>query len=232
MTMRHSALLALRSPPRLSRLRLVRPEEASIGATPHRWAKAASLRRRPGLSPAETSRAARCVRSHTVGTHQLRGGGGDQRLQHSVEPLALRLEALHASCQFTQREPGGSRRGRRGRPDGAGRSPHELWRGVAPQRLTEVVGAADEQRAHLVDGGDAAVSRRATSHAQGADRFHSTVASLRFPGRLARLSSAGGSDGVHWVGLSVAASQLAVGADSPPTTTTPSACRKRVSPAP
>ena len=33
------------------------PEEASIGATPQRWAKAASLRRRPGLSPAETSSA-------------------------------------------------------------------------------------------------------------------------------------------------------------------------------
>lgn len=36
------------------------PDDASSGATPHRLAQAASERRRSGLSPAATSRAARC----------------------------------------------------------------------------------------------------------------------------------------------------------------------------
>ena len=39
-TIRHSALLASRFPPRLSRCRLVFPEEAGIGATPHSAARA------------------------------------------------------------------------------------------------------------------------------------------------------------------------------------------------
>lgn len=50
--------LACRSPPRLSRWRLVFPELAGIGAAPHRAAKEASVRIRSGLSPAVTSRVA------------------------------------------------------------------------------------------------------------------------------------------------------------------------------
>ena len=104
----------------------------------------------------------------------------------------------------------GSRRGRRvGRAEPR-RSRHELEHGAAPQRLPKVVGAADEQRPHLVDGGDAAVSGRATSHPQGADRLYRTVACLRLSCRLARLRSAGRRDGVDRVGLAVAVSQLAV----------------------
>jgi hypothetical protein len=52
---RHKAWLARRSPPRFSRWRWVRPEDAGIGAVPHRWAKEASERSRWGLSPAVTS---------------------------------------------------------------------------------------------------------------------------------------------------------------------------------
>ena len=58
MTMRHSALLAWRSPPRSRRCRLLLPDEAGMGATPHRWAHAASEYRRSGLSPALINRAA------------------------------------------------------------------------------------------------------------------------------------------------------------------------------
>ncbi len=49
-----SAELAWRSPPRSSLTRVTLPEEASMGATPQRWAQAASERIRPGLSPAVT----------------------------------------------------------------------------------------------------------------------------------------------------------------------------------
>jgi hypothetical protein len=39
----------------MSRRRVTCPEEAGMGAVPHRWAKAASERNRWGLSPAVTS---------------------------------------------------------------------------------------------------------------------------------------------------------------------------------
>src|SRR5215471_16550390 len=57
-TIRHSAWLASRFPPRLSRCLLVFPEEAGIGATPHRCAHELSLRSRSGWSPAATSSSA------------------------------------------------------------------------------------------------------------------------------------------------------------------------------
>ena len=59
MTMRHNAAFAWRSPPWSSRTRpLVLPEDAGIGATPQRWAKADSDLSRSGLSPAVTKSAA------------------------------------------------------------------------------------------------------------------------------------------------------------------------------
>ena len=54
------------------------------------------------------------------------------------------------------------------------------------------------------------MSRRATSHAQGANRLHRTVPCLRLPRRQARLCSEGRRDSVDRVGLAMAASQLAV----------------------
>ena len=56
--MRWRAALAWRSPPRFRRCRLILPEDAGIGLTPHRAAKAASEWSRSGLLPAVTSRAA------------------------------------------------------------------------------------------------------------------------------------------------------------------------------
>lgn len=50
----HSALLAARSPPRLSRCLLVLPDEASTGLAPHSAAMAASPWSRSGLAPAVT----------------------------------------------------------------------------------------------------------------------------------------------------------------------------------
>src|ERR687897_647925 len=47
-----------RSPPRLSRQRVTLPDDAWMGATPHRCAHAASERNLPGLSPAATNKVA------------------------------------------------------------------------------------------------------------------------------------------------------------------------------
>ena len=55
---RQRAWLAWRLPPRLSRCRTVRPDDAWTGLAPHNAAKDASVRMRSGLSPAVTNRAA------------------------------------------------------------------------------------------------------------------------------------------------------------------------------
>ena len=55
---RHKALLAWRSPPRLRRWRTIGPEDAWTGLAPHRAAKDASDLMRSGLSPAATNKAA------------------------------------------------------------------------------------------------------------------------------------------------------------------------------
>lgn len=57
-TIRCRARLAWRSPPRDSRCRFVLPEEAGIGATPHRAANCAWVAIRCGLSPTGSSRVA------------------------------------------------------------------------------------------------------------------------------------------------------------------------------
>jgi hypothetical protein len=57
-TIRHKAWLAWRSPPGLSRWRVTFPDDAGIGAAPHRCAQAASERSRPGWSPAAMSSSA------------------------------------------------------------------------------------------------------------------------------------------------------------------------------
>ena len=57
-TARCRAALACRFPPRLSRCRLVLPEDAGIGLAPHRAAKAASECSRSGLSPAAVRKVA------------------------------------------------------------------------------------------------------------------------------------------------------------------------------
>ena len=71
-TIRHSAWLAWRLPPRLSRCRVVLPEEAWIGATPQRCAKAASVRSRSALSPAATSKMRGGVDADAVELEQAR----------------------------------------------------------------------------------------------------------------------------------------------------------------
>ena len=55
---RQRALLAWRSPPRLSRCRTIRPDDAATGLTPHSAAKDRSDFMRWGLSPAATRSAA------------------------------------------------------------------------------------------------------------------------------------------------------------------------------
>src|SRR6266487_6554849 len=86
----HSAELACRSPPRLSRWRSCLPEEAPTGLAPHSAAKLASLRTRPGLSPAVAS---------SVAATWVDGMAGDRAVEAHLgliqpEAVLAELEAL------------------------------------------------------------------------------------------------------------------------------------------
>src|SRR5438552_13613579 len=95
------ARLSWRSPPRLSRCRVVLPLEAGTGATPARRAKAASDRSRPGCEQATISCAA------TIGPTP---GSSSNAGAHVTEQLALELGGLEGRCfdpagEAAQHEP-------------------------------------------------------------------------------------------------------------------------------
>src|SRR5216683_4846277 len=106
-TIRHKAWPSWRSPPGLSRWRVTFPDDAGIGAAPHRCAQAASLCSRPGWSPAAMSSSA-AVRGPTpVQGGQAGGAGGDQRDDELVQAGELAGWELGAAPQLAQRDAGG-----------------------------------------------------------------------------------------------------------------------------
>ena len=202
-----------------------------MGATPQRWAKAASLCRRCGLSPAATSTAP-AVSVPTPRAATRSGAAVATRgLQHGLEPLASRVEAPHASGQFAEGESGSAgHRGGVSRTE-PGRRRYQLRHGAAAQPLPEVGGARDQQRPHLVDGRGAPVHRRAARDSQGANRFDGAGARLGFTHRVPSLRRPGRREGVDWIGFAVPAPPLAMGRLTS-TTGTSAACRTRVRLAP
>src|ERR1700745_4163456 len=90
----HSAELACRSPPRLSRWRSCLPEEASTGVAPHSAAKLASRRAPLGGSP----RRGGDTRGHALLVQELLGGGvAEEFLERGIEPGDLCGELLVAA---------------------------------------------------------------------------------------------------------------------------------------
>ena len=92
MTIRHSALLAIRSPPRFSRCRLVLPEEAGSGATPHSLAKARLARQALGVVPGGDQQGSGDVGPHPRKGEQRRGDRRHYQCQVPVELGDLRAQ--------------------------------------------------------------------------------------------------------------------------------------------
>lgn len=92
-TIRHTAMLASRLPPRLSRCRCCLPEDASSGDTPQGAATEASDLSRSGLSPAAIINATANVRSDALLFEQpFEGGERDGRLERRPESGRLNVE--------------------------------------------------------------------------------------------------------------------------------------------
>jgi hypothetical protein len=190
--MRHKAWLARRSPPRFSRWRSVRPEEAGMGAVPHRCAKAGSERSRWGLSPAVT-RSCPAVSIPTPGSASRVGDRGDQGLELAVELVEFALELPPAPgqgaqgglgrCRWTGQGPGPQ--GRTGTNQGLGLE--------AAQRLTQLVGGAVEHPVELFGGRHPGFEGAAAGHSQQPDHLDLAVAGLGIavatPARVARAAA-------------------------------------------
>jgi hypothetical protein len=126
-----------------------------MGATPHRWAKAASLRSRSGLPPAVTSKqASRGDRAHTLDGQEFWGCLSHQLAQLRIERLDLGAELLVAPSKDLERKFGC--RGWRGderQPSAKGTGLCDKLRQTGSAQLApQGIRGGDHQRVQLVGG--------------------------------------------------------------------------------
>src|SRR5215218_4981981 len=213
--MRHKAWLAWwlawRSPPRLSRWRSVRPEDAGMGAVPHRCAKAASERSRWGLSPAVTSswpavstpipgRATRVGAAAATSSWSWRSSWSSSAWSCCQRRARVRSVVLVAAVGLVR---------------GPGRiAAHNLTRALvleAEQGLAQFLGGAVEHAVELLGGGHPGFEGAAAGHPQDPDHLHLALAGLGDSGGHPGQGGPGGSLGVDRVGLAVSSAGAAVG---------------------
>lgn len=98
-------------------------------------------------------------------------GCWDEWADDGVHAGELRVECFDATCEFTQRELGGTRR--RGRIAGAqvGGAGDELADRETAELFTDFVGGGDDERSHLVERAGAITCGRASHQAQRPHRF-------------------------------------------------------------
>lgn len=100
-----SARLSWRSPDLLRRWRVVKPDEAGIGAAPEKAANAASERNRPGVGPADEDLGS-ADRADAWQIQQLGSGGGDELADVTLEIVSFGTQchdAFSGAPQYAQR---------------------------------------------------------------------------------------------------------------------------------
>ena len=210
--MRHSAALACRSPPRLSRYRFwVWPLLTGTGELPHRLANARSLLSRCGLSPAAISR-----------VEAVSGPTPLQATSSGAVAVVIRASRITTrsswSCRSWMRWASSrsarrviSRRLSSSRADPerrAGRDQLPAWQ--VAQVGAQLFRCGQHQGAQLVDRLGAGLVRAALHDFQGAQRLDRAVVGLRCRGGLAGEHRPGRGDRVDHIGLAVAAPDLPV----------------------
>ena len=174
-----SAQLACRSPPRLSRCRLVFPEETGIGVVPHRAAKPAGLVIRSGLSPAVISSWRGGEGPDAGFGEQLGGQLGDQFGEVMFGVVDLSGEVVDASGEPAEGESGGA--GRVGEVFGVepGARGDLVSAGQRLQLVAKPHGGGDDHLMQRVDRCGAGLHRAAPGHEDHPDRFHEAAVGLR-----------------------------------------------------
>src|SRR6266487_3543296 len=214
MAMVHSAELACRPPPRLSRWRSWLPEEASTGLAPHSAAKLASRRTRPGLSPVVASSVAAtwvatpCLARNSAGPACVRSspGAASSRAISAVSTW-WRRAALAIAALTPAAGPARSRRRNRAvtstcRPRG---SPASCWRTCS--------GAVTIRSRSWLPAWVRALTAPARATRSARTGLHQPVAALRHAGRLTVEGGQRGRHRVSGIGFAALPTGLAVRPD-------------------
>ena len=199
--------MAWRSPLRLSRCRSVRPELAGRGAAPVRRARAASLCRRSGLSPAVASSCAATSGPDAEQGVESGCGGGHECSEPAGGLGAFGGEGCDALGQGAQGGGGGlggvvevvlvdGQVAAGGQQGGWGQAAE-----LAPQGFR----GGHDDGAELVERGGAGLDRAAAGHLQHADGFDRAGAEFGHGGGPSGQHRPGGCDRVDRVGLAQAA---------------------------
>ena len=173
-----SAQLACRSPPRLSRCRLVFPEETGIGVVPHRAAKPAG--RDPVGVVAGGDQQLRGGEGPEAGFgEQLGGQLGDQFGEVMFGVVDLSGEVVDASGEPAEGESGGA--GRVGEVFGVepGARGDLVSAGQRLQLVAKPHGGGDDHLMQRVDRCGAGLHRAAPGHEDHPDPFHEAAVGLR-----------------------------------------------------
>src|SRR6266545_6452114 len=202
---RYNARFASWLPPRFSRWRVVLPDAAGIGATPHSCAKAASLRSRSGLSPAATSSTA-AVWVPTPLTATSAGAAMATSRSSWVSRAVIswvsrsQRRAIDRSASLAASVGVAGLAAARRRAAVVTSSAGGRRRSWARSRSGAVTSSALSWLAAWVGG----LGRRAARQPQRTDHLHLAVGGLGLPGRGAGLDRPGGRDRVQVVGLALA----------------------------
>ena len=182
-----------------------------MGATPHRWAQAASERRRSGLSPAATSKAA-AVSMPTPKSPSIFGAVAEHELvEQLIDSSGLFFKGEDATSQAGERNLGGlENRVASGSRAHGGRLGRERFDGQTFQATSQLVRGGVAQLAHLVDGPQTSVAGRALGHEQRPDGLDVSVPGLRCAGCSPREHGAGRLHGIGGVRLTLRPPELAI----------------------
>ena len=184
-----------------------------MGQAPQSAAKEASLRMRPGLSPAAMSSAAATSAPTPDAANRAGVGCLAQGEEVGVELADLDAERPIAAWEDAQRRLGGP--GDRigcGVGAQADAGVDERAGAQAAELGIERLGGGHGHVVDLVDRLSAGFERRAPGDAQHPDRLHQAVAGLGHSGGFAAEGGPSRGFGVDGVGLAAAPSRLAVGA--------------------
>jgi hypothetical protein len=171
--------LACRSPPRLSRWRLVFPLEAGIGETPHKAAKGGFGAEPAGVVAAGDKQLGGGLGAGTADGGQPGPGDADEHGQLALQGVGFGGKGPAAAGQAAQGGPGSVLRGGwiAGGPQPRARS-DQGRRGGDGELLAEPGGCGNQQAPELVDGCGAGLDCPGPGDVQGADGLHDPVAHL------------------------------------------------------
>ena len=188
------------------------PEEAWIGATPQRCAKAASEGSAGVVAGSDEQQGGR-EHTDTMQVEQRRGGRFDQLGELATEAGAVGVDVEHTSTEGLHRQLRGVHDGITSRVGAQRRGGlGETGDGDATEPFAQLIGCAEAEMTELVETLDAHVTARAVPNEQHPDRLDVAIGGLRHSVRPTRQRRSGSLHSVDAVGLAVGATGLTIGA--------------------